>query len=143
MGLFGNTAKQASTGGSSGKWIKLKNDGDSVQFVPVGAPELFEKSFPAGTYGPASTKTVGAVNAYILETGETKVIELGKSHFGDLCEVIEEGGTSALYRMKRKGAAGDTKTRYVVTKMRDLTADEAAQAAGATLHTLNPDALPF
>lgn len=144
MGIFGQLSKQASSGaGSAGKWIKLKNDGDAVVFVPVGAPVLFEKDFPAGQYGEATRKTVGAVNAWLPDTKETKVIELGRTHFSDLCEVIEEGGVNAMYRMKRKGAAGDTKTRYVVTKMRDLTADEIAEAGAATLHVLDPNALPF
>lgn len=140
MGIFGDISKQASDGkGASNRWIKLKNDGDSVAFVPVGAPSLFEKKIQL----TGETRKVGAVNAWLPETKEVKIIELSRGHFGDLCEVIEEGGVNAVYRMRRKGAAGDMKTRYVVTKMRDLTAEEIAEAGAAKLHVLDPDALPF
>lgn len=137
-------AQSSSSGGGGSNWIKLKADGDTVTFIPRGAPKEFVKNMPASQYGEAGPKRFGALNCYVIETKEMKIWESGVRAYGNICEAIAEGGINAVYKIKRKGAAGSNTTQYLCMRLRDATQDELAAADAAGLHKLGPkDELPF
>lgn len=143
MGLFGNVLSHKVTGSS--KWLKLE-DGGQVLVVPASqAHGPFDKHFPEGQFGPATTRTMFAINMWDIERKQMLIYEASPKRMSEIGEVMEEGG-QAVYKLKRRGT-GKT-TQHIAIKVRELTDVERAEIAAAPLHKLgvnenDPDALPF
>jgi hypothetical protein len=129
-----------------GSWIRLQNDGDTTVVVFLGEPYPRQVCFVDGKYHVATEelKAAGhkaslrvALNVFVLETKEVKVLEQGVVFFKDLVRVRDKYGLSDwAFDVTRNGAAKDPKTRYSILPERQLSPEEKRVIQGLKLHDL-------
>ena len=126
-------------------FVRLANDGEKVAGVFCGEPHAREvvwngeryEPFDASAPGPKKAVLRVAINFFVVADGTMKVIEGGSQWFGDVMKVRDKYGLEAWsFEIERKGAAGDTKTKYTI--LPDTQLDEATRAKikRAELHDL-------
>ena len=130
---------------SEGIFVRLAQDGEKVTGVFCGEPHAREVVWTGERYEPfdgtngAGKKPVlrVAINFFVPKDGAMKVIEGGAQWFGDVMKVRDKYGLEKWsFEIERKGAAGDTKTRYSVLPDEKIDDVLAAQVAAAQLHDL-------
>lgn len=130
--------EQASEKG--GVWIKLKDHGDHATVVFIEPVVEGERTFEKSMFGNSNKlKTVFAINAYDVESGEMKIWEAGPRFFKAMRSFKNEiggdlGGT--IVKVSRVGKKGDQQTSYTFFPKGPVTADLKAKIEATPLNDL-------
>jgi len=135
-------------GDGSGLFVKLANDGDKIVGVFVGDPFPREVHWKDGYVectgeGCALCKSDkkpafrAAMNFFVPESNEMKIIEGGYKWFQDIIKVREKYGLDRwLFEIERKGEAKSTKTSYTILPEREIDQDLAKRILKTDQHKL-------
>lgn len=125
-------AKQQSQ--SSGLWLKLTNDRDTVAVVFLGDPYPRNVCFVDNKYVEFDDKLKAAgqtpklrvaYNVALFPSHEVKVFEQGPMFFDTVFEVRKRFPTEKwAFSVERRGVAKDPNTRYTVLPHAELTAEQ-------------------
>lgn len=135
--------KHASQGGI---FVRLENDGDKIVGAFCGDPHPREVIWTGEGYEPYDEDNPDhkgkrpalkvAINFFVPGDG-MKIYEGGTRWFQDLLKVREKYGLDNwTFEIERKGAKGDTKTKYTLLPEDKIDAALRAQIAAAELHDL-------
>jgi hypothetical protein len=134
---------------TSGVFVRLVNDGDSVVGVFCGDPYLREVVWNNGRYedyepdnsvhnGPSIHRAFRALmNIFVLPDERMLVMEGSRRWFRELLRVREEYDLQGwAFEVTRHGEPGDKKTKYSVVVNRPIDAQLRCRVAKAQLHDL-------
>ena len=135
--------KHASQGGI---FVRLENDGDKIVGAFCGDPHPREVIWTGEGYEPYDEDNPAhggkrpalkvAINFYVPGDG-MKIYEGGTRWFQDLLKVRDKYGLDNwTFEVERKGAKGDTKTKYTLLPEDKIDAALRAQIDAADLHDL-------
>ncbi len=135
--------KHASQGGI---FVRLENDGDKIVGAFCGDPHAREVIWTGEAYEPYDEGNPAhhgkrpslkvAINFFVPGDG-MKIYEGGTRWFQDLLKVREKYGLDRwTFEIERKGAKGDTKTKYSLLPEDKIDAALRAEIAAAELHDL-------
>lgn len=137
------------SGSGSGLFVRLANHGDSVVGCFVGEPLAREVHWSGERYeectgdgcsfcgeGKKPSLRV-AMNFFVPEENDMKIIEFGVLMFKDLLKVRDKYGLQKwCFEIERHGQAGDSKTRYSILPEQQIDKEVQAKIDGANLHDL-------
>ena len=124
--------KEADRDGSGGDFFKLSNDGDSGKIRVTGPAAVLKQVWadvdegrrPFATDSPEGLAAISAgvrpqtrwrVPVLNVGTGEEQTWDVGKTVFVQLCNILREYAPEKhVYKVKRRGAAGDKNTTYTI-----------------------------
>lgn len=130
----------------SNKFVRLKNNGDKVVIAFVGAPHV-ERTIWVNDKKVAYTdehKAKGLEpshsfksNAWNRADKVMQIVTLTAATFKDLVKCKGKYGLETkFYEIERRGAKGDTNTKYTILPDVDISPDEMKLIKAATLHDL-------
>jgi hypothetical protein len=128
---------------SASIFVKMQNDGDKVVGVFCGEPHAREvfwdgkkylDSKPEGTSAKASLRV--SLNFFVPGEG-MKIIEGNATWFGDVLAMKEKYGLGgSVFEIRRRGAKGDTKTKYIFMYEKAVDSGLRAEIDRTALHDL-------
>jgi hypothetical protein len=137
------------SGSGSGLFVRLANHGDSITGAFVGEPHAREVHWSGERYEECTGDGCSfcgegkkpnlrvAMNFFVPEEGDMKIIEGGVTWFKDLLKVRDKYGLHKwFFEIERHGQAGDSKTRYSILPDQQIDKDAQAQIDGANMHDL-------
>ncbi len=137
------------SGSGSGLFVRLANDGDKIIGAFVGEPyarevhwggERYEECTGDGCAFCGEGKKPNlrvAMNFFVPEESDMKIIEGGVTWFKDLLKVRDKYGLHKwFFEIERHGQAGDSKTRYSILPDQQIDKEAQAQIDAANQHDL-------
>ena len=137
------------TGTGSGLFVRLANHGDKIIGAFVGEPHAREVHWGGERYEECTGDGCSfcgegkkpnlrvAMNFFVPEENDMKIIEGGVTWFKDLLKVRDKYGLHKwFFEIERHGQAGDSKTRYSILPDQQIDKEGQAQIDGANLHDL-------
>jgi hypothetical protein len=120
---------------STGKYVKLQNDGDSIVVAFVGDEFAWEAVWTGGRteffdekkHKNLSPSLKVTWNVYVPETGKMMILPVNPTTYQKIITCRDKYGLAfKLYEIKRSGSKGDTNTTYSVMVDADLSKDQRA-----------------
>lgn len=137
------------TGSGSGLFVRLANHGDKIIGAFVGEPHAREVHWSGERYEECTGDGCSfcgegkkpnlrvAMNFFVPEENDMKIIEGGVTWFKDLLKVRDKYGLHKwFFEIERHGQAGDSKTRYSILPDQQIDKEGQAQIDAANVHDL-------
>lgn len=149
--MWDKTVEMVENYSSGGKWLRLKDDGETFKGMFAGEPFPREVAYTGSRYvawdpavhqGKPGVKRSLRVGFNVISAdGTCQIFEFSVQSFKTLIEVQKKYGFNRLYEVTRKGKKDDTKTTYTILPEDPLPAEELARLQAVELFDIEAEYL--
>lgn len=137
---WGDVEKETKSAASKGgTFIQLKDDGDEVFVAFIQKAETREVMTDRWGLQTRTKANVAVFEKNGEEYAGVKILELAPTHWGPFLDYRREYGGDSIFKIRRKGPAGNKDTKYNPFFVRKLKEDEKDAITAAELHDLWTD----